>query len=136
MACLRFLPAVALVLSGPALAATCPEREPGATYPWQIQDQLPGDQYAHLYIEVDEKGHPIKCSFGKSNIPRDDRFWVCKAYMDDWHVPPVMRNGKPVRSVIERDLTLIGDKHAKANRDARKAWFRAHPEENPGCYPE
>lgn len=136
MACTRLLPAVALLLSSPVLASTCPELEPGASYPWQVSGLLPGDQYAHIYIDVDEKGRPVKCSMGKTNIPRDDRFWVCKAFMDDWHVPPAMRDGNPVRSVVERDVTMVGDKHIKADRDARKPWFRAHPDENPGCYPE
>jgi hypothetical protein len=70
---------------------------------------------------------------GKNNIPGDDKFFVCKAFMEQWSTAP-----SPVATTgttVERHYLAIGDKHQKAEENARKAWFRAHPEERPECYP-
>jgi hypothetical protein len=125
-----------LSATGAFAANTCPKWEPGHTYPWQIDGIMADDQYADVYIDIDEQGRPLKCYIGKTNIPRDDRFWVCKAYLDDWHVQPIIEDGKAVRGTVHRVTILTGDKHDKANRDARKQWFRDHPAERPECYPE
>ena len=110
--------------------------ETGQTYPWQITDVMPGDKYAEVYIDIDERGSPVKCAIGKTNIPPDDRFWACKSFMDDWHTDPIIRDGKAVRGTVHRSLTLTGDEHQAANRKARKRWFAEHPAERPSCYPE
>ncbi len=128
--------ACALWMPFAAFAAPCQPLEPGATYPWQINDFMSGDLYAEIFINVDERGKPLKCSIGKTNIPGDDRFFACKAFLDDWHTDPIIRDGIAVRGTVERYLTMAGGKHEKANRDARKRWFEEHPAEQPKCYPE
>ena len=105
-------------------------------HPWQVKGVMRGDQYAEVYIDIDERGRPLKCYIGKTNIPRDDRFWTCKAYLDDWRTDPVMKDGKAVRGTVRRDVILTGDEHNKANREGRKRFFREHPDERPECYPE
>jgi hypothetical protein len=128
--------ACALWMPFAALAAPCPQLEPGATYPWQINDFMAGDLYAHMFIDIDEAGRPFKCAMGKTNILHDDRFLACKAFLDDWHTDPIMRDGKAVRGTVQRYLTMAGSKHLKANSDARIRWFKEHPAERPRCYPE
>jgi hypothetical protein len=131
------LAACATLLSNSALASeACPKWEPGQSYPWQIGGILPDDQYAQVYVDIDEQGRPLKCYIGKSNIPKDDRFWVCKAYLDDWHARPIIKDGRAVRGTVHRETILTGDRHQKANREARKRYFREHPAERPECYPE
>jgi hypothetical protein len=132
-------PLCALLLFGSsafAAGSNCPKLEAGTMYPWQSRDIMADDQYATVYIDVDEEGRPLKCYIGKTNIPADDRFWVCKAYLDDWHAQPIIVNGKPVRGTVRRLTVLTGDRHNKINRDARKRFFKEHPDERPECYPE
>jgi len=114
----------------------CPPHEAGASYPWDLPDMLPGDTYATVLIDVDRTGRPLSCRIGKTNIfDKDTLFQLCNAYSQDWRGPPASA-GDPDRRTISRDTVMIGSKHELANQQARRAWFRAHPDERASCYPE
>jgi hypothetical protein len=116
--------------------AACPPHEAGASYPWDIRGTLPGDKYASVFIDVDRTGKPLSCRLGNTNIFDDyTRFQLCSAYSEDWRGPPAAA-GDPDRRTIRRDTVMIGSDHELANQKARRAWFKAHPEERPSCYPE
>ena len=126
-------------MSGSALAekAQCPAREAGAAYPWQnLQQQMKGDQFAWIFIDVDKTGRPIRCAVGDNNIPDPEtRFRVCQAFSGDWRAPPAPAGQVNVRT-IKRHFTMIGYEHQMADQKARKLWFKQHPDERPECYPE
>ncbi|HEY7006758.1 MAG TPA: hypothetical protein VH392_09800 [Sphingomicrobium sp.] len=95
-----------------------------------------GDQYAWIYIDVDRTGRPLQCRIGENNI-RDQytRFQLCNAYTEDWRAPAA-EPGDPDRRTLKRQTVMIGSDHELADKKARRAWFKAHPEERPECYPE
>jgi hypothetical protein len=138
---MRVFGAVALcaVLVGSAASAEktpCPMREAGQAYPWQNLAPVKGDRYAWVVIEVDRTGRPIRCGIGENNIPDPDtRFLLCNAYKGDWRAPRA-ETGDPDVRTIKRRTTMIGYEHQIADQKARKAWFRAHPEERSECYPQ
>jgi hypothetical protein len=57
------------------------------------------------------------------------------AYKDDWHTSPAAPGDPDIRT-IKRKTTMIGYEHEMADQKARKAWFKAHPEERQECYPD
>ncbi len=139
---MRWVGAVALcsgLLTGSAAGAekpACPQFEAGQSYPWQTQGMMKGDQYASVYIDVDRSGRPLQCRIGENNIPDPyTRFQLCNAYTGDWRGPPASP-GDPDRRTIKRQTVMIGSEHELANRRARRAWFRQHPDERSECYPE
>src|SRR3954454_5261042 len=71
---------------GSAVAAKgpCPPNKYEPPYPWFIKDPMDGDTSAQIYIDIDKSGKPINCRMGQNNVPADDRFWVCKAFLDHW----------------------------------------------------
>ena len=116
--------------------APCPEREAGSAYPWQNLEPMKGDRYAWVIVDVDRTGRPIRCAIGENTIPDPDtRFLLCNAYKGDWRAPPAAP-GDPAVRTLRRRTTMIGYEHQMADRRARKAWFKAHPEERAECYPE
>lgn len=116
--------------------AACPSHEAGASYPWDVQGMLPGDKHASVFIDVDRTGSPLSCRVGNTNIFDDfTLFQLCSAYKGDWRAPSAAP-GDPDRRTIRRDTVMIGSEHELANQKARRAWFKAHPEERPSCYPE
>ncbi|MGE5562848.1 MAG: hypothetical protein ACM3ZV_05995 [Bacillota bacterium] len=129
---------LSLLLSSAASAekAPCPPHEAGASYPWDVQELMKGDKYASVFIDVDRTGRPLGCKVGNTNITDSyTLFLLCDAYKDSWRAPAAAA-GDPDRRTIRRDTTLLGGDHELANQKARKAWFKAHPEERPSCYPE
>ena len=128
----------AVTLSSSALAekGVCPTREAGAAYPWQNLTPMKGDRYAWVIVDVDRTGRPIRCGIGDNNFPDPDmRFLLCNAYKGDWRAPPASAGDPDVRTV-KRRTTMVGYEHQMADKKARRAWFKQHPEERQECYPE
>ena len=114
----------------------CPPREAGQAFPWQDLAPMKGDQSAIVYVSVDKTGRALKCWLGKNDIPDPEtRFRVCQSYMQDWHAAPATE-GDPALRTIRRDFTMLGSAHQAADQKARRAWFKAHPDERQACYPE
>jgi len=125
-----------LAASSAAAGEPCPPHEAGASYPWDVKGMLPGDKYAWVFIDVDRTGRPLSCKVGDTNIfDSDTLFLLCGAYKADWRAPAASA-ADPDRRTIKRDTVMIGSAHEKANQEARRAWFKAHPDERPSCYPE
>ena len=127
----------ALMTAVPAAAGTpCPPHEAGAEYPWDVRGMLAGDKFAWVFIDVDRTGRPLACRVGDTNISDSDTlFQLCAAYKEDWRAAAAVA-GDPDRRTIKRETVMIGPAHDKANQDARRAWFKAHPDERASCYPE
>ena len=114
--------------------APCPARETG-TYPWDIQGAIDGDYYAWVYLVIGKNRRPEKCLMGDNNIHDDQmRFFACKAFVDGWD--PASANDVQPGQQIKRFFVIPGDKHSKANKEARRKFFVDHPNERPECYPE
>lgn len=142
---------VALALLGLASPVpakdSCPANKYAPPYPWLIKGAMDGDITAEIYIDVDKTGKPINCRMGQNNVPADDRFWVCKAFLDHWSTsdpsndpgfqqPPAnLPPNSPVKATIYRKYVGYGEKHEKAERQARAQFFQQHPDERPECYP-
>jgi hypothetical protein len=137
-----------VVLASPVLAKeACPPSKYQRPYPWFIKDIMYGDQYADIYLDIDKSGKPINCRMGKNNIPGDDKFWVCKAFVDGFTAaspttdptigppPSNLPPNSPIKGTIYRKYIAYGEKHEKAEAVARKQFFQQHPEERPECYP-
>jgi hypothetical protein len=140
--CIQLAGAIAVLallsIGSGALAATarCPKWEAGTRYPWQSNQVLRDDRFAWVILDVDRSGFLIKCRIGANNYAdNEERFWLCKQYMDRWRGPPAAATDPPIRR-LERYSLIPGYKHATADRKARIAWFKQHPAEPPRCYPE
>ena len=96
---------------------------------------MSGDRYADIYLDIDSQGKPTGCRMGKNNIPGDDKFFVCQAFMRQWSTNPQAAPGKTGPTTVERQYFEYGMRHADAERAARKKFFREHPYERPECYP-
>lgn len=120
--------------------APCPERTPGSLlYPWLIEDVMEGDRYAEIYLDVTKSGEPLACRIGKTNIRSDsDRFDVCRAFMSTrgWKEGVDPSTPASGRATIKRKYVAYGNKHQKAEREARKRYFQHHPNVSPKCFPE
>jgi hypothetical protein len=144
---------IALAVASPAVASPAVGKEPCPTnkyqspYPWLIDQLMDGDEYADVYIDVDGVGKPVACRIGQNNIPGDEKFFVCKAFEEQWATSPPSRNstiGPPpanlpahsqIKGTAYRRFVAYGGKHEKAEREARKQFFLQHPEERSQCYP-
>jgi hypothetical protein len=125
----------------------CPPSKYPPPYPWLITDMMSGDQFADIYLDIDKAGKPINCRMGKNNIPGDNKFFVCQAFIGQWMTspqpndpevgppPPNTPKGSPIKATVHRHFVAYGDKHAKAEREARERFFQQHPEERRDCYP-
>ena len=140
--------AIALAVTSPAAAKpSCPANKYKSPYPWLVDQLMDGDEYADVYIDVDHAGKPVSCRIGQSNIQGDDKFFVCKAFLEQWSTAPTSDNptiGPPppnlpshsvITGTVYRKYVAYGDKHEKAERLARKKFFQEHPEERSECYP-
>jgi hypothetical protein len=135
----RLFVALALVSAGSLVSAktACPPHVPGEAYPWEVGDKAqPGDRWAWMYIDIDQTGRPLQCRMGENNVPPDKRFWVCRAFLEDWHGKPEVKDGVPVRTTVKRFMLMAGPKHRKALAAARKKFFQEHPDERQSCYPK
>jgi hypothetical protein len=143
-----WITAVLAAFASPSLAnGPCPPNKYQPPYPWFIADMMPGDRFADIYLDIDKAGKPINCRMGKNNLYGDDRFFVCSAFMEQWRTSPQPNDPavgpppanlpphSPIKATVHRQLLTYGEKHAKAERDARISFFRQHPEERPECYP-
>jgi hypothetical protein len=95
---------------GPAAFAEetrCPNWEPGASYPWQSNEIVPGDRFAWLALDVDRGGYPFRCRIGNNNyVDPEARFWLCKSYSDRWRGPRAAASG-PERRLQEGPHALV-----------------------------
>ena len=106
-----------------------------------------GDEYAEIYIDIDKAGKPIGCRMGQNNIPGDNKFFVCQAFIEQWRTsprpndpaigppPPHLPANSRVNATVHRTYIAYGPDHEKAERNARKQFFQQHPDERPECYP-
>lgn len=98
---------------------------------------LPGDFWAWVHLEIDKDGRALGCGIGKTNISsQNTRSNLCRSYVASWKAVPILKDGKPIKTTVRRYTVIMGDKHADAERKARKQFFRDHPNERPECYPQ
>lgn len=117
-----------LLLLATAPASAAPEeakgasREPGSLEPWQNVDEIrPGDRWMKIRMDVDKKGRPLKCRVLSSNIrSSEQRFWMCNAMMSQWQVRPVMKDGVPIATSVERMMIMPGRATSEEWRKAKK----------------
>jgi hypothetical protein len=107
----------------------CPRPKYGAPYyPWLIEGVMSGDKYADIYLEIDKAGKPTDCKMGRNNIAGDDKFFVCKAFLEQWSTSPDVQAGREGPTTVKRRYIAYGEKHRKAERQAKKLFFQQHPE--------
>jgi hypothetical protein len=94
-----------------------------------------GDEYADVYIDINSSGWPLGCRIGRTNVDKDDQFWVCNAFMEGFRTKPPIELAKGERTTVQRTFISYGDAHQKAERKAKKEFFKQHPSERPECYP-
>jgi len=130
------LPALCIALPAMAQPGQCPPREPG-TYPWAKNGTMPGDKWAWVYLELDDKARPKGCKLGENNVRNSDLgFYMCRAMERDWE-PATPEQAKALASTtVKRFFIMHGPSHSKQMREARKKFFAANPNERPECYPE
>jgi hypothetical protein len=122
-----------LAASSSTLAGTpCPKV--GYTYPWVIDELMPGDEYADVNIDINRSGLPLACRIGQTNMEKDNWFWVCNAFMEQFRTKPPVELAKGERTTVQRRFVAYGAAHLKAERKAKKEFFRQHPSERPECY--
>jgi hypothetical protein len=137
-----------LGIASPILAKEpCPPNKFQPPYPWFISELMPGDRFADIYLDIDKAGKPVNCRMGKNNLYGDDRFFVCNAFIEQWRTSPRPNDPavgpppanlpphSPIKATVHRELRSYGEKHEKAERDARAQFFQQHPQERPECYP-
>jgi hypothetical protein len=129
----RLLALGSMLLTAPAIAKNaCPPDTLGPNYPWIINDIMPGDQFAEVYLDFDKAGEPSGCRLGNNNIPRDDQFNVC-LFFAGFVIDPKSHVALP--TTIKRLYLDPGPRHQKAQQEARKRYFQEHPYERADCYP-
>ena len=112
---------LALILMGFATQAAAqkkpfvePGTQPGPSDPKYTDGILPGDQWAVMRINVDERGQPTRCGIAKTNIrSKETRYWMCQAMLSDWHIEPIMRDGVAVPGTVTRRVVMPGRRHPK-----------------------
>lgn len=135
---LKWLIAASALVSGPVVAADdCPPFRPGQAYPWQLSldKPMPGDQWAWLHIDLDATGKPKNCRVGEHKYQPETGFWMCRAMMASGDFDPILKDGVAVEGTVKRYMTVAGRARKRADDEARKQWFKDHPEQRPGCYP-
>jgi len=133
-AALYLAPLMLVFPTQPALA-DCPHLVPGAPYPWQSEELMPGDKWADLSITLDKKGHPIDCKSSKGNVDPETLFYMCQAILREGEFEPIIRDGQPVEGTIPRHMMMPGRNHVRADEAARKKYFAEHPDQKSSCYP-
>ena len=126
----------------------CPPNKYPPPYPWLVEGPMYGDEYGEIYIDIDKAGKPVGCRMGRNNIPGDNKFFVCQAFMDQWRTSPRPNDpavgpppanlpaNSPVKATVHRTFISYGADHEKAERNARKRFFQQHPDERTECYPD
>ena len=114
---------ILLALDAAAVPAAAQDKkpfvEPGTQpQPWETAGEpkgpRPGDLWADLRLEVDKRGYPTRCGILRTDIRDPEmRFWICHAFMQDWHIEPLMQAGKPVPQVVTRHFVLQGIRHPR-----------------------
>jgi hypothetical protein len=122
-----------IALSSAAVAAQepCPAHST-ARLPWAIDELMSGDRYADVYLDINEQGRPTACRMGRNNLLGDDKFWVCRAFMEQWST----KGGPTGRITVKRQWIEYGMKHSDAEGRARNKYFKDHPHELSECYPK
>jgi hypothetical protein len=65
-------------------------------------------------LEVDKRGYPTRCGILRSDIRDSEmRFWVCHAFIEDWHIEPLIKDGKAVPQVVTRHFVLQSIRHPR-----------------------
>jgi hypothetical protein len=138
---MRFIPLAAL-LAMPSLAAAssgtpCPKQwGPGEMFPWESEEIMPGDQWANLRLDIDEKGRATGCRIEATNIhSANTKYAVCYSFKKNWYTDPILENGKPVAKTVRTQFIIRGSKHEKREEKARQQFFRDNPGERRECYP-
>jgi hypothetical protein len=112
------------MLTAAAVAATAGAASPGDRKPFvepgtrpdpanmageQRQGPRPDDKYADVRLDVDKHGRPTRCRIVRSDIPDPyTRLQVCQTFMEDWHIEPLIQDGKAVPQVVTRHMVLAG----------------------------
>jgi hypothetical protein len=96
--------------------------EPGThPDPWEVAGEpagpRPDDKYADVRLDVDKRGYPTRCRIIRTDLREPEmRFWACNAFMNgDWHVEPLVQDGKAVPQVVVRHMVLRGRRHPARN---------------------
>jgi hypothetical protein len=90
---------------------------------WEFAAQKirPGDRWIKVRIDIDEKGRPLKCGVIASNIrSKERRFWICLAVQKQWVTKPILKDGVPVATSVERTIVEPGRSTVEEWRKARK----------------
>lgn len=126
-----------LAWSGTGIAAEpCPPREPG-TYPWATNGTMPGDKWAWIYVDLDDKARPKKCRIGENNVRNSDLgFYMCQAVEKDWHAATPEQAKAVASTTIKRFMIMRGPQHDKKMSEARRQYFAQNPHERSECYPQ
>ena len=128
----------ALTASSAALAegANCPKWEAGARYPWQSNEIMRDDLFGWVIMDVDRYGAPASCRIGQNNfLDVETGQFLCKNFSEHWRGPKASKSD-PDRRTFTRFSLINGYEHLRADRKARRQWFKDHPDERPQCYPE
>ena len=138
---MRKLLGIVALLSGAgsssvAAGTACSPHQAGAAYPWEVDEQFSGDQWAEVSLDLNAQGKATACRVLKSNMSREDNFWVCGAMQVQGQYDPVMKDGVAVPGTLQTKTVMLGMRHREANAAARKRWFKEHPQERWDCYPE
>jgi hypothetical protein len=98
-------------------------REPGQMDEYQAGvPRLPGDKWGVAVLTIDEKGDPQRCYLRDTNIRSKELRWsICNAFKREWYTKPLMKDGVPVRGIVERMVVMPGRASQAAARKARKA---------------
>ncbi|WP_310466915.1 hypothetical protein [Sphingomonas sp.] len=129
---------VVLIAAGAAPAPAkqpCPDRKPGDAYPWSIQQQMSGDQWAKMNIDVDAKGQVTDCRVIASNVDAETRFFMCRAIRHGFEPDPPAEGAAPGPRTVQTSLVMPGRQRRRAEEAARKRFFRDNPHERSECYP-
>lgn len=96
---------------------------------------MPGDLWADVYLDIDKSGYAIRCYMGKNNISGEEtRSNVCRNYVSGWRTEPPPASNRRV-TTIKRFFLWTGYRHLdKRTKEARKRYFKDHPDQRPECW--
>lgn len=123
------LPALLLAAVPAAAQDSAQPRDPENYEPWLAEHDIqPGDRWARVQLDLDERGRPLECRIAETNIPRrrnnNMRFWVCQAFMGGaYETSPVMRDGVAVPGTVERVFVMPG-RNSRDDRERSRRQYR------------